>query len=104
MADQDVKRKRRSQIMLDDDLYQGLAQEAAAEGRSISSLVREAISQWLAPRRARGIKDSPFWDLVGTGHGREAGDLPVSENVDEYLYGREDRSRRHASAPSDDTG
>jgi hypothetical protein len=81
-------RKRRSQIMLDDDLYRGLAAEAAIEGRSISSLVREAISQWLTPRRPRGIKESPFWALVGTGHGGGAGNLPVSENVDFYLYGR----------------
>ena len=89
--------------MLDDDLYRGLAAEAAIEGRSVSSLVREAVSQWLVPRQSRGIKESPFWSLVGTGQGGDSDNLPVSENVDAYLYGpsvqppRDDRAR-----PNDD--
>ena len=40
-------RKRRSQIMLDDDLYDRLSQAADAQNRSVSSLVREAVAQWL---------------------------------------------------------
>ena len=88
MANERPNRMHRSQIILDDDVYQGLAAEAEIEGRSISSLVREAISQWLTPRQPRKIEESPFWSLVGTGHGGDPGNLPVSENVGQYLYGR----------------
>jgi hypothetical protein len=103
MAGEPTNRKRRSQIMLDDDLYRGLVQEAAIEGRSISSLVREAVSQWLAPRRSRDIKESPFWELVGAGDGGDPGDRPVSENVDYYLYGRPSRDEiHHAFRANDD--
>ena len=100
MANEPTQRLRRSQIMLDDDMYRGLAAEAEIEGRSISSLVREAISQWLAPRRSRSIQESPFWSLIGTGHGGNAGDLPVSENVDAYVYPRPESGVPTNDAPT----
>jgi hypothetical protein len=80
--------KRRSQILLDNDLYEGLLQEAEIEGRSISALVREAVSRWLEPRRQRPIHETPFWSLVGSGHSGQSGDMPISENVDRSLYPR----------------
>ncbi len=79
-------RKRRSQIMLDDDLYDRLSQVAEAQKRSVSSVVREAVAQWLDARRPRAIRESPFWSLIGTGDSGQTGELPISENVDLYLY------------------
>jgi len=79
-------RKRGSQIMLDDDLYRGLAAEAAIEGRSISALIREAVAQWLESRRQRLITETPFWALVGSGHSGQPADARISEDVDRYLY------------------
>jgi hypothetical protein len=79
--------KRRSQIMLDNDLYQRLVEESKLEGRSISSLVREAVQHWLEAREPRPIWETPFWELVGAGNsGQKPDDDPVSENVDRYLY------------------
>ncbi|HVC31933.1 MAG TPA: ribbon-helix-helix domain-containing protein [Chloroflexota bacterium] len=86
--------KRRSQIMLDDELYHGLAVEAEIQGRSISALVREAVAAWLEPRRPRRIQETPFWSLVGRGRSGQTGAEPVSDNVDRYLY--PDPHREHA--------
>ena len=72
--------------MFDEELYRGLAEEARIEGRSVSALVREAVAQWLAPRRPRPIQETPFWKLVGKGHSGQSEKLPISENVDHYLY------------------
>ncbi|MGH2458111.1 MAG: ribbon-helix-helix protein, CopG family, partial [Chloroflexota bacterium] len=96
--------KRRSQIMLDEDLYHGLADAAEIEGRSISALVREAVAGWLAARRPRPVQDSPFWPLVGSAHSAQSGRLPISENVDLYLYpapGREPNSGATGRAGED---
>ncbi len=87
MATPGTGRKRRSQIMLDDDLYDRLSQAAEAQKRSVSSLVREAVAQWLDARRPRTLRESPFWSLIGTGDSGQTGELPISENVDLYLYG-----------------
>lgn len=81
-----VQPKRRTQIMLDDDLYQKLAAAAQAEGRSVSSLVREAVTHWLAQQSPRPIEQTTFWSLVGAGASGQSGELPISENIDHYLY------------------
>ncbi len=80
--------RRRSQVLLDEDLYQSLFVEAEVQGRSISSLVREAVAQWLEPRRVRPIQETPFWALVGRGHSGQSSAEPISENVDRSLYPR----------------
>ena len=85
--------KRRSQILLDEELYQDLSAESEASGRSISSLVREAVDQWLAPRRPRPIQQTPFWSLVGRGHSGQSGQPPISENVDAHLYPTPERDK-----------
>lgn len=85
MSDQST-RKRRSQLMLDDDLYERLTQEAEFEGRSVSALVREAVAQWLDRREPRPIEETAFWQLVGSGDSGQTGDRPISEYVDDYLY------------------
>lgn len=81
-----TSRKRRSQIMLDDDLYERLAEAAQQQKRSVSSLVREAVAQWLDARRPRTIRESPFWSLIGSVDSGETPNPPVSENVDFYVY------------------
>lgn len=78
--------KRRSQIMLDDDLYERLTHEAKLEGRSVSSLIREAVQQWLETRTPRPIRETAFWELVGAGHSGQSPQERISENVDHYLY------------------
>lgn len=94
MARSSESPKRRSQIMLDDDLYLSLKSEAEIEGRSLSALVREAVTQWIEPRRSRPIQETPFWALVGKGHSGQAGGKPISENVDRYLYTKPTTSSR----------
>jgi hypothetical protein len=86
-------RKRRSQIMLDDELYEALVREAEIEGRSVSALVREAVAEWLAPRSQRRIQETPFWELVGQGDGGQGDGEPISENVDRYLYAAPNRAK-----------
>lgn len=107
MAASDGIRKRRTQITLDDELYQSLAAEAQIEGRSISSVIREALSQWLKPRRPRPIQESPFWALVGKYNSGQSGDRPISEHVDDYLYPRSDQrldEDQNSQRPADHSG
>ena len=78
--------KQRTQIMLDEDLYQRLMTNAQTEGRSVSSLVREAVTRWLAQQSPRPIEQTSFWSLIGAGASSQGGELPISENVDHYLY------------------
>lgn len=78
--------KRLIRIMLDDNLYQKLAAAAQAEGRSVSSLIREAVTHWLAQQSPQPIEQTTFWSLVGAGASGQSGELPISENIDHYLY------------------
>ncbi|HLH75116.1 MAG TPA: ribbon-helix-helix protein, CopG family [Chloroflexota bacterium] len=80
-------RKRRSQIILDEDLYNRLVEEAEVEKRSVSSLVREAVGEWLESGRSRPIEETAFWRLAGQGHSGQSGEKLISENMDYYLYG-----------------
>jgi hypothetical protein len=90
--------KRRSQILLDDELYHRLQVEAEVEGRSVSALVREAVAQWLEPRQPVPIQDTPFWSLVGAGHSGQSGREPISEHVDRALYPPPSSQRQRAQA------
>lgn len=70
---------RRMQVQLDEDQLAGLQSRAAASGRSVAALVREALDAWLATD-ARRVERA----LATIGSYRSGlGDL--AENHDRYL-------------------
>lgn len=72
---------RRKQIYLTHSLNEGIKRIAAAEGRTESEVIREALGQYLASKRAL---DDPWEALVGSIEGERATD---STQVDEVVYG-----------------
>ena len=65
---------RRTQILLDERQYTALERRASASGRSVASLIREAIDEKLghaddAARRRAAIRS--FLDAPAPGHARE---------------------------------
>ena len=72
-----MARMRRIQVVIDPELDDWLAREAAVRGTSKSAVIRECV---------RGEADKPFdnglWKLVGMFPDAE----PI-ENIDEVLYG-----------------
>ena len=73
----------RTQLMFEQWQYDQLQAIAECEGRSISALVREIVSQHLE-RRARKAKNA-LAEISGIGEG--PADLGL--NHDRYLYGEE---------------
>ncbi len=73
---------RRSQVMIEDEQYYYLVDEAKRTGKSISALLRE----WIDERRKIGqrlpLDQDPLWDMVGIARG---GRDSVSEQHDRYL-------------------
>lgn len=79
---------RRFQMMLDDELDAALEERAAREGVSKAELLREFARERLLGRPL--LAGDPLWALLGREAGAEdVADLagPVSEHVDEALYG-----------------
>jgi hypothetical protein len=75
----------RTQIQIDEDTHAALRRAAYEEGRSISSLVRETLSEAFGPARKgrrRTLKQFPF---VGAGRSKQGKRSPVSERHDEAL-------------------
>ena len=75
---------KRTQIQLDEATYHLARQRAFDEGVSLASVIREAVSQYLAPGPARTptIEDLGF---MGIGRSDQTGLSPVSERHDEAL-------------------
>jgi len=72
----------RSQVMLEEEHYRFLVDEAKRTGKSISSLLRGWIDQRMHGREQRSIDQDPLWDMVGIARGGKA---KVSEAHDDYL-------------------
>jgi hypothetical protein len=76
----------RTQISLPEDQYRLLKERAAATGKSMSALIREALSQSDVEREARWDRAFSWFGRTGSG----LGDL--AERHDDYLV--EDIARR----------
>ena len=75
---------KRTQIQLDDETYEALRQRAHEERRSISALIREALTKSPAPGRRRLMRLQDF-RFVGSGRSRRVPWRPVSEQHDAAL-------------------
>jgi hypothetical protein len=73
----------RSQILLEEWQYQYLRDEARREGKSISQIVRELITERMESRRGEALQDDPFFDIIGM---VSSGDGRVAEEHDKYIY------------------
>lgn len=76
---------RRTQIQLDDDLYEALRRRAFEERRSLAAVVRDLLAQAMGrtPVGARRVED---FEIVGVGQSRQSrGARPVSEAHDAAL-------------------
>lgn len=95
-------------VRLDADVHRRLKHLAAAEGRSLSDVVREATAQYLARREGAvaplAVEGDPFFQFLDAVAGKGA-DAPadLGRAHDRYLYGpaapeRIPSSRRHEPA------
>lgn len=82
---------RRIPIQIDEETYERLRKRAFAEGRSIASLVREAIAATTASPRTRSLKEFRF---IGSGRTRQRGRTPVSVDHDAALADALTKRRR----------
>ena len=73
----------RSQILLEEWQYRYLSDKAAREGKSISQVVRELITEQTEPHRAETWAEDPFFGIVGM---VSSGDGHIAENHDKYIY------------------
>ncbi len=75
---------KRTQLQLDDDIYQVLRARAHEEGASIAGLVRKILRQHLfdAPERSRKLQDFSF---IASGWSEMTDFDPISERHDEAL-------------------
>jgi len=73
----------RSQILLEEWQYRYLSDKARQEGKSISRVVRELLSEWIGPGRAETWEGDPFFGIIGM---VSSGDGQIAENHDKYIY------------------
>jgi predicted CopG family antitoxin len=76
---------KRTQIQLEEEVYDLLRRRAFQEKRSVSGVIREIITKEIAPSersRSSSIKDFRF---VAAGQSRQRALKPVSERHDEAL-------------------
>jgi hypothetical protein len=73
---------KRLQIMIDEELDDALAHQAAKEQVSKAELIRRYVRERLRPLPP--IEDDPLWELVGMAKG---GDPDASLRVNQVVYG-----------------
>jgi hypothetical protein len=73
----------RTQIYLEPGQYEMLRARARRQGRSLASLIREALDEYLGIKASRSGAD-PLHRAVGIGKGDGAA---VAENYEDFLYG-----------------
>lgn len=78
-----MQSERKTQIYLSDAEYLGLKRRANSEGRSMASVVREAVATYLATARRASPGTDPLRGLEGVADG-QPGD---SASIDDVLYG-----------------
>jgi len=80
---------RRFQILIEEEQYRFLANEAGRRGVPISVLLRELIDDHIRAHRNPPLEQDAMWDMVGIARG---GVEDVSQEHDRYLAN--DRSER----------
>ena len=73
---------KRLQIMIEEELDDALAQQAAREGVSKAALIRRYVGERLRPLPP--LEEDPLWQLVGM---IKDGSPDDSSRVDEVVYG-----------------
>jgi len=76
--------KHRTQISLEDWQYQAILELSKKTRQSISSIIRDLLSEKLLSHSADKNKDS-LTDIIGIGSGDGK---PAARTHDKYLYGR----------------
>lgn len=76
-----MSRMKRLQIMIEQELDDALARQAAEEGVSKAALIRRYVGERLRPLPP--LEDDPLWELVGIDKGRP----DDSTSVDDVVYG-----------------
>ena len=72
---------KRLQIMIEEELDEALAREAAEEGVSKAALIRRYVGERLRPLPP--IEEDPIWEIVGMVKGSPRD----SASVDDVVYG-----------------
>lgn len=75
---------KRTQLQLDDDIYQVLRAQAYEDGVSISGLVRKILRQHLFESTERSPK-LQYFSFIGSGRSEMTDFDPISERHDEAL-------------------
>jgi plasmid stability protein len=75
---------RRTQIQLDETTYEMVRRRAFSEGKSMAAVVREALTQCLAPGVARPLTMDSL-TFIGSGRSKSGDPRPLSERHDEAL-------------------
>ena len=75
---------RRTQIQLDEPLYELTKQRAFAEGKSMAAVVREAVAQYVVTPSKRPDSLASF-SFIGSGQSAPGSPQPLSERHDDAL-------------------
>lgn len=75
---------KRTLIQLDDAMHRALRRKAYAEHRSMSSIVRDALTRELRSAPAAGKRGSALLAIVGIARDRHEPDKPLSVYHDDY--------------------
>jgi hypothetical protein len=78
---------KRLQIMIEEELDDALARQAAEEGVSKAALIRRYVGERLRPLPP--LEEDPLWELVGMLEGSGTD----SRDIDEVVYGGKTRDR-----------
>jgi hypothetical protein len=78
-----MQSERKTQIYLSEVEYQGLKRRADVEGRSMASVVREAVAAYLSSTRKKSARPDSLLGLEGLAEGRRTD----SASIDDVLYG-----------------
>jgi hypothetical protein len=70
---------KRLQIMIEEELDEALAHQAAKEGVSKAALIRRYVRRHVKPLPS--IQEDPIWGMVG------AYDAEPVDDIDDYLHG-----------------
>jgi hypothetical protein len=70
---------KRLQIMIEEELDEALARQAAEEGVSKAALIRRYVGERLRPLPP--LEDDPLWEIVGMDEGRADDSMSVNEVV-----------------------
>ena len=76
--------KHRTQISLDNWQYQVLLDESRKMKKSLSSLIREMVTEKFAAKPGEAASD-PVFDIIGIG---ASGQTTTARNHDAVLYGK----------------